>query len=513
MVRILIRLRAASIGNARQSRFAAGSLIAAGVFGLLVAGSTLLLGFTVTGSIAGSADQLALVVLTWAVGRVGFVAFSGGDPAITLDLFRIVPVPRRTLARSLLVVGFADPALFFMAIAFAGVAVFGFRHGPEAGMVGVVGVAGTLILLSFLSTVVGALVPSGSRRRQDLGTMLAAVLISAVVVAGTLIQSLLALLGAEQVPLLSVILRILPTGWASDAVALTAVGDLPLALLVLVGLGAGCWLLASWWPHVLDARLVAGGGTGGRARGGHRRRLLPATPLGSVTSREVRLWIRDPTRAGFLLIAFIVGIGVCLVPLLTQGTALLLPFAGLGTVLIAAAVAGNLYGFDGAAFGIVLSAPNTARADVGGRQLGWLLLVGPYSVLLSVAGVLVGGQAWAWPWVLGLLPAVLGGAVGVLPFLSVVAVQPLDDNGSPGAAWVVKAYATLLLTAVTAIPALALLIVGGASGLAWIGWAAVPVGVVTGVALAVALGRVARGRLAARGPEIFAVLSAAAGGR
>ncbi|MHA7985102.1 hypothetical protein ACX9R5_04775 [Rathayibacter sp. CAU 1779] len=514
MVRILMHMRAAALANVRRSRFGTVSLIAGAFFGLLVAASTLLLGFTATGiEASGASDQIALVILTWTVGRVGFAAFSGGDPAIQLDLFRIVPVPRRRLARSLLIVGFADPALPFIAIAFSSLIAFGFRHGPVAGIVGILGTIGTLALVSIVSTIAAAVVPSGSRRRQDLGTLLAAVLISAVVVTGTLIGPLLALLASGRAPALSAVLRILPTGWAADATASAVSGSALTAVLLLIALGASCAALTIWWPHVLRARLLATGGGGRRGHVRRARRVLPGTAIGAVTGRELRLWIRDPNRTGFLLVAFVVGLGVCVVPLISQGTALLLPFAGLGTVVIAAAIAGNSYGFDGAALAIVLGVAGAEHADVRGRQLAWFLLVGPYSIVLSVAGLIVGDQQTAWPWVLGLLPAVVGGAVGLIPMISLVAVQPLDDNGSPGATWVLKAYVAIILTVVTAGPTIAVLVVGTVAGAAWLLWSGVPIGIITGTACVVWFGRVAGRRLKRNGPEIFQVLSNTPAGR
>ncbi|HMH58087.1 MAG TPA: hypothetical protein VK537_02785, partial [Galbitalea sp.] len=85
MVRILIAMRATALGNARRSRFGILSVIATAAVGLVTAGSTLWLGFTAAGGAFGGADQLALLMLTWSAGRIGFAAFSGGDPGIALD--------------------------------------------------------------------------------------------------------------------------------------------------------------------------------------------------------------------------------------------------------------------------------------------------------------------------------------------------------------------------------------------------------------------------------------------
>ena len=36
----------------------------------------------------------------------------------------------------------------------------------------------------------------------------------------------------------------------------------------------------------------------------------------------------------------------------------------------------------------------------------------------------------AWPWVLAVLPALLGGAAGLAPLASLISVQPLDEIGT-----------------------------------------------------------------------------------
>lgn len=78
-----------------------------------------------------------------------------------------------------------------------------------------------------------------------------------------------------------------------------------------------------------------------RPAGRGRRLLTGASPTGSVASKELRLWGRDPIRLTCLLIAVIVGTAVCAVPLATARTTILLPFAGLLTTVIAGACACN----------------------------------------------------------------------------------------------------------------------------------------------------------------------------
>lgn len=452
MVHVLATMRGYALANARQTKFGMVSLIGAALLGFIAAGATLLLGFTAP--LEGGSAQISLALLTWAVGRIGFAAFSGADPAMPLDFFRMLPLRRRALPRALLVLGLVDPSLFFLAIAAGSLVAFGFRHSMGSGLFGILGELLFLAFASILSTIVSALVPAGSRRRQDAGTLLAAVLISAVFVTSTLMPAILSSLAKGQDFALALILQIAPTGWAGDSIALSAAGRPWEAVGLVLALTVACAGLTVWWPHVLTNRLESVGGSGRRHRGTPGRRILPSTPAGSVTSRELRLWVRDPTRAGFLLISLVVGLGVCVVPLVSRGADLLLPFAGLGTIVIAAAVAGNSYGFDGPAFGLVLTTPGAERADVRGRQFAWLLLIGPYATLLSFSGLILTGRQDEWAWVLGLLPALLGAASGASILVSAVAPQPLDDGGGPTPAWTIKIYATLILTVLAAAPVL-----------------------------------------------------------
>ena len=108
---------------------------------------------------------------------------------------------------------------------------------------------------------------------------------------------------------------------------------------------------------------------------------LPRTPVGAVTAKEIRLWVRDPIRLTCLLIAVIVGAAACAIRLATHGTHLLLPFSGILSAVIADACACNLHGNDGTSL--------------------WLIVVAPYAV--AIAFTALSGEHAAWPWVLGVL--------------------------------------------------------------------------------------------------------------
>ena len=272
---------------------------------------------------------------------------------------------------------------------------------------------------------------------------------------------------------------------------------LPLLGLVLVtGLAGG--LL---WPAVLGRRMAgtqpARRGPGGRA---HGLGGLGTSATGVVAAKELRLWLREPVRLSCLVIAVVVGAGTGVLPRLTAGTGLLLPFAGTITVVIAAACACNLYGNDGSSVWLTVITPGSARADVRGRQAGWLIAVGPYAVASTVVLTAVSGRPQAWPWALGLLTAALGGGAGLLAIGSLISVQPLDAAGNPTPAWSLKVHVALVVVPLTALPTALVLVAGG-------GWLAVLAGVLTGVALTSWLGRLAVTRLAHHQVSILRTLT------
>jgi ABC-2 type transport system permease protein len=325
------------------------------------------------------------------------------------------------------------------------------------------------------STIAGGLLAPGSRRGHDTGTIVLAVGLSILAVIGTLLPVLAAALRNRSSPVLSWLVRLLPSGWGPVAVDAAGHADWLLAAGALLGMLAVIVACALAWPQVLGRRMegaahpsrAAGGSrrtrlpTGGSPTGRGRRLLTGASPTGSVASKELRLWGRDPIRLTCLLIAVIVGTAVCAVPLATARTTILLPFAGLLTTVIAGACACNLYGSDGTSLWLTVLTPASSRPDARGRQLTWLILVAPYTVALTAILTAVSGQLWAWPWVLSAVP-----------------------------------------------PALVLL-AGQLAQLAWLRWAAVPVGLATGIAAACGLGGLASRRLAARQVAILQLLAEA----
>jgi ABC-2 type transport system permease protein len=494
---ILIDLRR-TIARHQLARAGAGWLALGAVLGLLSASGTLALGVVHYPRAGAGADVLAFVFALWLVGRVAQSALVGGDGILRPELFALLSIPRRRLARSLLVAGLADPSLAFLAVAFAALVALGAHTGVVSTLIALLALGLTLILTGVLSTIAGGLLGAGSRRRRDAGTIVVAVAISLVAVAGTLLPLLANTLEHRSTPWLSTLVRALPSGWGPEAVDAAARSDWLAVAGPLLGLVVLSALAAAAWPRILVRRMEGAAVSPRRApRHRARRWRLPGTPAGAVVAKELCLWTRDPIRLTCLLIAGIVGAAVCAIPVIGTHTTVMLPFAGAMSALIAGACACNLYGNDGTSLWLTIATPRSARPDVRGRQVAWLLIVAPYTIAVTLVLTAISGQDWAWPWVLGGVPALLGGAAGLAAYGSLVSVQPLDDTGNPTPAWSLKVHLALIAIALTPIPPIILLAVGTLIHHGWLTWAAVPLGILTSLAATHQLGRLATRRLQA----------------
>lgn len=499
MVRVLIDLRR-TIARHQLAATAPAAVWTMLLLAVVSAVGTLLLGWVHYAQPATATDVLALVSALWMGGRLAQCALSG-EPFLRPELFALLPLRRRRLARAVLLVGLLDPANLLLAVALGAIVRHAVDLGPPAVLTAIGGVALTVLLTSALATVASGLLGPSSRRGHDAGTVVTAVLISVLAVAGTLLPSLVAALRNRSAGCLSVLLRLLPSGWAPRAAEAAGRSDLAGAVLPLLALVLLTAVIVLAWPGVLGRRMH-GGQPGRRAgiRAGKPGKLLASTATAAVVAKELRLWLRDPIRLTCLVIALVVGTATCVLPRVTAGTELLLPFGGAMTVVIAAACASNLYGNDGAGIWLTIVTPRSARADVRGRQVAWLTAVAPYAVLSTVALTAVAGRPQDWVSALALLVAVLGGGVGVAAYGSLIFVASLDEAGNPTPAWSLKVHVALLVVALTVAPTLLVLLAG------W-RWAAVPIGLLTGSALAFGLGRNAALRLAQRQVDLLGTLT------
>ncbi|TDD21234.1 hypothetical protein [Nonomuraea diastatica] len=443
---------------------------------------------------------LPLTLAVWLSGWIfGPIFIGGGSEALRPEYFSMLPATPGRIAAALLAGAFAGPAPAVNLIALLSLPVYGWRFGPAGVLFGLAAALTTLITMVMISRVIVALIGLFVRSR----TTAAAV----GIVTGTAIAlcsngwaPVAALGGTDTAAWSQVLVRVLPSGWGVAAIE----APWPLALAILVANAGVIALLLVVWASLLSRRVVSAARGGVPPRRGAPRPFSSTSGARITAAKELRAWWRDLVRIQLLATAFSYAI-VSPLLLLTLDAWIMFPFAGLIAIVMAAASSVNLYGADGTALWLTLMTPGAERADVRGRQLAWLLIVGPAAVLLSLAGTLVSGLAWAWPWVLGLLPALLGGGAGVIVLLAVTSLVPGTDphkrggnplsTGADETAETSLAWLVLLAVPATALPAAGAILLHP--------WAGIATGVLTGALSAWGLGRIAYRRLESHGIDLL----------
>jgi ABC-2 type transport system permease protein len=502
VVRVLIQMRLRVLRHSLRGK-QAGFTVLGLVIGLVAAGATLLAAGADFDQPGVGTDVLAVVYLMWTIGWLfAPVLTGGGDETLRPEHFALLPLSSRQLAAGLLGSAFVGVPAVVTAVAFFGLLV----HASGAHvLVALVAIPLQLVFVVLLSRVTSAALGAvlRSRRGRDLGILLAAGVSMSGFVVQALVRAFGPALAAGDSPVLSAALRWSPSGWGT--VAVTA--SWPVALACLVGLAAMNVALLAVWGTLLVRRVTRVAAVSRPATG---RSFGGRTPLGAVVGKELRTWGRDVRRRVALLSTLVVGTIVSVGPLLS-GDGGPSPFGGLALVAFGALMAGNLYGMDGSAMWHTLIVPGAARIDVRGRQVAWLVIVGPVALLLALVLPAVSDPG-LYPWVLGIMPALLGSGAGLVVVLSVFTAYPMPDQkagpfaagGSPGLLRGLLQFAISLLLAVVALPVVVVVIVGSALGLPVVTWLGVPVGIVIGVLLFWWWGGIAGRRLDARGPELLA---------
>ncbi|MGP4113629.1 hypothetical protein ACTWP5_22310 [Streptomyces sp. 4N509B] len=485
-------------------------------------------------------DVLLLLLAVWCAGWMLGPVLASGAGVLRPAFFALMPIERRRLGLALLAascvgVGPAVTVLSLAALtvhaadvssaasasasASASATASSTMATPGAIAVALLAVPLSLVLMVALSRLVYALM--GSAMGSRLGVTITAIQYGALLAGLT--TGWMAVAGVEQ-GLRTVIedglpsesaaraLEASPTSWPVLAVEAAGDGRWGTAAGWLLALAGAALVLAVLCSLVLTPRLPRHPRRGRRPLGSRvatGRPLLPDTPLGAVTGKELRQWWRDPWRSLELQCAAWISVFLVVIAL-PSGNAEILPFAGVAVALMATLCGCNLLGQDGTAFWmtVVGAGPRTVRDDVRGRQAALLILFGPPSVVLTVVFTLLSGAHWAWPLVAATLPALLGAGIGSAVLLSVVAATPgvdpryrvgPNDAGDVSYQFWIAMSVTPLLT----LPTVALAVAGHASGTAWLAGAAILVGLANGVLVAWLLGRIAHRRLAARLPETF----------
>ncbi len=454
-------------GQAAGTGAALGALLAAG---------------TVYLALDARPELLAAGYAVWLLGwMLGPVFMGGGDETIRPEYFALLGLPARRLATGLLTAAFVGVAPLVSLTALLGLLVAGVRHGNA--LVAVPAMLLQLAVFVLLSKVSVAAV--GLALRSRLGALGSGVLNGLILAGLGQIWVFFVAFGQTGIPRA---VWYLPSSWGLLAVRGERWALGALAALVLL-------LLAAW--AALLTRRTGAARVSGRGR---RQRITATTTRGAVVFKELRTWTRDLVRNHQLAFALAYGVGFAASPLLIGWNGML-PYAGPIFVVMAAAMTSNLYGTDGTALWLTLMTPGAT--DVRGRQLAWLSVQAPIALVLSVACTAVTGGPW--PLILALLAALLGGAAGLIPLVSVYALIPgadphrragnplrtsEDDGGLTG-----LAYLMIALVLVTAAPAALVAI--------WLGWAGVAVGVLTGALCAWGFGLLAERRLRSHGPELL----------
>lgn len=478
--------------------------------GLLLAVAGIIVELATGGRSAG----VALTVTSlWTVGWLFGGIVSGGESVLKVRLLGLLPLRPRQMATGMYAAAFVGVGPAVTLIAFGGVLLpLGLRSGVGAALLALPAIVLQLAFVVLAARVLVDLLGSATRGR--LGAELASILFGFVL---AFLYAGWGLLGHARGALDAgtPVLRLLPSAWGADAVNAAGHGDWLGALGLLAALAALVVLLVPVWGRLL-ARRVVDTGSGGGARRPLGRRLLPATPLCATLGKELRTWFRDPARGRMARMAL--WGGVFFIPFSLAGMGFYLPWVGGITVLYASAFCSNLYGFDGSALWLVISAPGGVRADVRGRQLGWLAVIGLPSLVFTVVGLALYGQAWAWPWGLGLWAALAGASTGFVLLYPVLLPAPMNDPHKRARGTMlsgddmdagrthVLGQLTFWSSAGAAVPPVILLAVGTAADSPALTWCGAALGAVIGASLAWFLGRLTQHRLTRTGPELVAAL-------
>ncbi|MEU3170337.1 hypothetical protein [Streptosporangium sp. NPDC006930] len=495
MAHVMIRMRLALLRNSLRGDRATN------LFSGVLIGVVLAIG-TITVAVLWP-DYLPLTLTIWLTGWIfGPIFIGGGDETLRPEYFTMLPATPRRVAAGLLAGAFVGPAPLVTLLALLSLPVYGWRHGFAGVLIGLVAALATLATMVMISRVVVAALGLFVRSRAT------------AAIVGIVMGTTLALCGNGWAPAVAfgtgdtlvwteVLVRALPSGWGVAAVE----ASWPLALAILAANGAVIVLLLLAWAALLARRVASAARGGVPARRGTPRPFPAVGGARIVAAKELRVWWRDLVRIQLLGIAFSYALVFPLL-LVTIDLWIMVPFVGLIAVVMAAAVSANLYGADGTALWLTLMTPGAERADVRGRQLAWLLAIGPAATVLTLVGTAVSGQTWAWPWVLGLLPALLGGAAGLIVCFAVNSLVPgtdphkrggnplntgADESSETGLAWL-----TLIAVPSIGLPTAAAILLHP--------WAGVPVGLLTGALGVWGFGKIAYRRLESHGTELLTLM-------
>ncbi|MFI6802909.1 hypothetical protein [Streptosporangium canum] len=458
-------------------------------------------------------DLLAVTFALWALGWMVGPTFAG-EPPLNGQHFHRQPIPRGTLALGLLASAMVAVTTAVTLLAFTSLIVFAARLNLRAVVVAVPAMILLLLLVVLLSRVVALLF--GSLARSRFGGVVTATVTAAMTALASF--SWIIFIGIHLLlehgfpPRLSTVLRALPSSWGLLSVEAAGRGDRWWTVGPLAALAVLVVVLFLVWTRLLGprrpARAVVRGSSAEQAA---PRGWAARSDLGVLYLKEMRTWWRDPLRTQNIALPAAFSVITALFPLMLDFTGFF-PFVGVATALMGAATCANLYGQDGTALWMTLMLPGKERADVRARQLAWLTVFGPMTLVMTAAGSVLHGDLLLVPWALAANLAALGGGAGLLTWISVVDLvpgpdphksknSPLDHGDVVG-----QSFLMLLLTAVAVLPALGVALAGHLLDRSLLLWASVPAGLLVGVVCHVWFGALAARRLREKGPDLLQLM-------
>lgn len=512
MVGVLIRMKLAVLRNTATGGKMAWVALG-GTVGLCLAIANVVLAFFDFAHPRMLMDLLAVTFALWALGWMVGPTFAG-EPPLNGQHFHRQPIPRGTLALGLLASAMVAVTTAVTLLAFTSLIVFAARLNLRAVVVAVPAMILLLLLVVLLSRVVALLF--GALARSRFGGVVTATVTAAMIALASfswiVFIGIYLLLEYGFPPRLSTVLRSLPSSWGLLSVEAAGRGDWWWTVGPLAALAVLVVVLFLVWTRLLGPRRLARAVVrGSSAEQAAPRGWAARSDLGVLYLKEMRTWWRDPLRTQNIALPAAFSVITALFPLMLDFTGFF-PFVGVATALMGAATCANLYGQDGTALWMTLMLPGKERADVRARQLAWLTVFGPMTLVMTAAGSVLHGDLFLVPWALAANLAALGGGAGLLTWISVVDLvpgpdphksknSPLDHGDVVG-----QSFLMLLLTTVAVLPALGVALAGHLLDRSPLLWASVPAGLLVGVVCYVWFGGLAARRLREKGPDLLQLM-------
>ncbi len=489
--------------------------IMAGLIGLLLAIGTIILFSLYPTEQAISKNILYVTFTIWTVGWILGSILSGGDGILRTEYFVLLPLNPYKLARTLLVVSFIGLGPIVSFIAFIGLLIYVARISLYATIVAVPAIILQLIFVVLLSKVIISLMGEAMRSRagMEIGAMFIGLIIAFLNVGWYALPVINRIIFHD-----TAIFYMIPSSWTILAVEYAIQSNWLLVFAFLSAITIFCLFLLFIWTTLLTRSTVRNSKeVQGKITNKHYKKVVKKffeNKIGAIITKELKCWGKDPQRGRFLRMGIWIGVFYGIIVTIAD-IPYLMPWAGVIMIVFTSMFACNLYGFDGSALWLTLVTPGAERIDVRGRQLAWLIAIGPVAILTTLIFTFTSGLTSVYPWVFAVVPALLGGAVDLIILFSVVNLIPITDPHRRGRGTIIsgddmnasKMFITtwlmLLMVLVTTIPAVLVVWLGTSLHIQFIQWLGVPTGVCTGVFLAWLFGRIAYKKLERNGPELL----------